>query len=215
MDYILSPHPQGTPEWLQDRAGMLTGSNVANIYATIKSGVAAAYRDEMMALALERVTGAARPSGFVSQDMKWGTEQEPFARMILEGELGIQIIEQGFCYLPDLKVGGSVDGLIDPDTDHAGLVELKCPKSATHWEYWKAGVIPPAYIPQITHNVWVTGAKYAIFASYDPRMPENVQMFHTSVLRSDLPIEDHERKVRTFLHEVDALENEIRNARRR
>lgn len=214
MNYILSPHPQGTPEWLQDRAGVLTGSNVAAVYATIKSGVAAAYRDEKMALAIERVTGTARQSGFVSADMKWGTEQEPFARMVLEGELGIQIIEQGFCYLPDLKVGGSVDGLIDPGTDNVGLLEAKCPKSTTHWEYWQAGVVPAAYIPQITHNVWVTGAAYAIFCSYDPRMPENVQLFYKRVNRADLPIEEHERKVKAFLKEVDALENEIRNARR-
>ena len=214
MKYILSPHAQGTPEWLADRAGKLTGSNVDAIYATIKSGEAAARRDERMWLAIERVTGQPRPQGFISKDMQWGTEQEPFARMEVESATGLQIIEQGFCYLEDVAAGGSVDGLIDPGTDCVGLFEAKCPKSTTHWEYWKNGVLPPAYVPQVTHNVWITGAQYAIFCSYDPRMPENVRLFHVRVERSALKIDEHEQKVRAFLKEVDALENEIRNARR-
>lgn len=209
---IVSPHAQGTELWLKDRAGRVTGSMVKSLYATIKTGKAVARADYRYQLAVERLTGAPEPQGFVSDDMKWGIEQEKYARMAYEADTGNMVAESGFAYLDDIAAGGSVDGFIASDSNpYAGVWEAKCPKTKTHIKYLEAGGIPKEYIPQITHNVWVSGAEYAVFVSFDPRLPENLQLFHIRVERSSLAIDEHEKMVLAFLVEVDALELKLRN----
>lgn len=202
MRFILSEHPQGSPEWKRDRAGKATGSRAADILATIKSGEAAARRDYRTQLVVERLTGEPAEEGFVSKEMQWGTENEPFARMRYEEETGAIVREAGFAYLPSIPAGCSVDGFIDED-GRIGLLECKCPKSATHVGYLKAGKLPNAYDPQVTHNLWITGADFADFVSFDPRMPPYLQLFHVRVERDEAAIEKHEAAVMRFLKEVD------------
>lgn len=203
MRYRLSEHPQGTPEWKQARAGRATGSRAADILATIKSGEAAARRDYRIQLVTERLSGTPAEDGFVSKDMQWGTEQEPYARMSFEAKTGHIVREAGFAYLPDVMAGCSVDGFIE-DGGRTGLLEAKCPKSATHIGYLLAGRLPPAYVPQVTHNLWVTGAQFADFVSFDPRLPENLQLFHIRVERDEEAIKAYIASVMGFLAEVDA-----------
>jgi hypothetical protein len=209
-EYILSQHPQGSELWLSDRVGKVTGSRVSALYAKIKTGEAAARRDYRMELAIERLTGTPAAQGFVSADMQWGTAQEPFARMAWEAETGCFVQEAGFAYLPDLPVGCSVDGFIGSGDD-LGIFESKCPKSTTHWGYIEADVIPADYLPQIIHNAWVTDAKFAIFVSFDPRMPLNLQLFHKRLEITDAMKNDHERVVMDFLKELDQLEAKMRS----
>ncbi|MDE1907621.1 MAG: hypothetical protein KGH75_14340, partial [Rhodospirillales bacterium] len=77
MNYIVSPWEQGSPEWLADRLGRVTGSRVADIFAkTAKGEYTAQRRKYALELALERLTGI-QPPVFVSWEMKQGTEREP------------------------------------------------------------------------------------------------------------------------------------------
>jgi len=202
MNYILSPHDQGTPEWLQDRAGRVTGSMASALYAKIKTGEAAARADYRTSLAIERLSGMPEEQGYISPEMAWGTAQEPFARMAFESETGISVVESGFAYSPDIMVGCSVDGFIRGDT--LGLIESKSPKTKTHIRYMMEKRVPPAYIPQITHNCWVTGAEFAHFISFDPRIV-GLELFHVEIKAKDLAIEEHEKIVMEFLTEVDTL----------
>lgn len=206
MRYILSEHPQGTPEWKACRAGKATGSRAADILAKIKSGEAAARRNYRVQLVTERLTGAPADDGFVSNDMKWGTEQEPFARMAYELHAGEVVTEAGFTYLPDIQAGCSVDGFIEG----GGILECKCPKSATHISYIQGEKVPSEYEPQILHNLWVTGATFADFVSYDPRMPENLQLFVARYQRDEEKIKAYETELFAFLAEVEALEQDLR-----
>lgn len=206
MNYILSAHAQGTPEWKADRAGKATGSRAADILAKIKTGEAAARRDYRVQLVTERLTGAPADDGFISKEMAWGTEQEPFARMAYEMLTGVVVREAGFAFLPDVQVGCSVDGFTEDD----GFLEIKCPKSSTHIGYLTANVVPSSYLPQITHNLWVTGCKYADFVSFDPRLPENLQLFIKRVERDEESIKLHAEQVMLFLSEVDNLESSLR-----
>ena len=154
-----------------------------------------------MQLVTERLTGAPVENGFVSNDMIWGIEQEPFARMAYEEATGLIVNEAGFLYLPDVAAGCSVDGLIEG----GGLFEAKCPKSATHISYLLANRIPPAYEPQLIHNLWITGEQFADFVSFDPRLPAHLQMFCIRMERDDAKIKAHEEEVLQFLSEVDNL----------
>lgn len=204
--FILSPHPQGTPEWKAARAGKATGSMASCILAKIKSGEAAERRNYRVQLVTERLTSEPAEDGFTSKEMLWGTEQEPFARMAYEADIGDIVAEAGFAYLPDLSAGCSVDGFVGSD----GIFEAKCPKSATHIKYLLGAKLPTEYEPQVRHNLWVTGREFCDFVSFDPRLPENLQLFRVRALRSELDMDEYEAELRKFLGEVDALEARLR-----
>lgn len=201
--FILSAHEQGSEGWLLDRAGKATGSRAKDILATIKTGESAARRDYRLELAIERMTGTPAPQGFVSQEMMWGTEQEPFSRMAFEERTGLIVNEAGFAYLPDVMAGCSVDGFID-DGGRLGFWESKSPKSFTHIQYLKAKRLPPEHEPQILHNFYVTGAEFADFVSFDPRLIPALQMFHIRIERDDRAVKEYEEKLLAFLDEVDS-----------
>ncbi|HEY6018388.1 MAG TPA: YqaJ viral recombinase family protein [Candidatus Paceibacterota bacterium] len=203
-DLIISSHAQQTPEWLQCRAGRATGSRAKDILAKIKSGEAAARRNYRTQLVTERLTGYPQESGFVNDAMRWGTEQEPYARMAYESATGNLVSELGFIYLPDVMAGCSLDGLIE-EGGGVGIFEAKCPVSATHVEYLTAGKLPSEHKPQVIHNVYVTGADFADFVSFDPRMPEKLQLFKIRWERNDAEIAEYEAELKAFLAETEAL----------
>jgi hypothetical protein len=207
--YIVSPHAQRTDGWYQDRAGRLNGSEVAAIYATIKTGEAAARRNLRLKLVLERITGKPQRGDYINAAMQRGIDCEPLNRQALEVETGLLVEELGYCYMPDLMVGCSLDGRVE-DAGLLGITEFKCPESNTHLEYLREGVLPSVHTPQVTHNVWVTGADFCYFQSWDDRFPEAMQVFRLRVKRADLDIAGHEKAVLAFLAEVVRDEAELR-----
>lgn len=208
MKFTILTDPQGSPEWLLNRCGVLTGSRAGDVLAKIKTGEAAARRDYRVQLLCERLTGRATEQGFVSKDMEWGTEQEPFARAAYEIATGNFVRQTGFLKCSDLAVGCSLDG---DSNDFKIIQEIKCPKTATHLKWMLNGEIPSEHIPQITHNAWVTGASQCDFISYDPRLPEHLQLFIVSVKREKLNIAEYEKEALQFLKELDELEDKLRN----
>lgn len=210
MRYITCTHPQGSEGWFSDRLGKVTGSSVSAVFAKIKTGEASTRADYRMDLVLERITGKPTEPDFVkTKDMERGNEMEPHARMGFEIATGLDVRESGFVYLPDVAAGCSVDGWIEQD-GKIGIFEAKCPKSKTHYGYLLAGVAPSQYMPQITHNMWVTGAEFCYFTSYDDRMPEGLQQFIIRIDRNEDAIREHEAGVLQFLKEVDADEAKMR-----
>lgn len=207
MNFTIHDATQGTPEWLAARAGRLTGSRASDMLAKVKSGEAAARRDYRVQLVTERLTGCPQEDGFVSADMRWGSEQEPFARMAYEASTGIIVRQTGFLALDDHMAGCSLDGDVEK---FAGIVEFKCPKSATHIAYLTDGGLPSKYRPQVTHNLWVTGAQWCDFVSFDPRLPENLQLFIVRVNRADVDLSSYEAEALGFLREVEEMEDQLR-----
>jgi predicted phage-related endonuclease len=177
--------------------------------ATLKSGgEPAARRDYRMQLVAERLTGQPQDSLFVNDAMQWGIDTEPAARMAYEAATGIVVREVGLI-LPDdedFMVAISPDGLIDSD----GGCEIKCPKTATHLSWLEADEVPAEHIPQIELSLLVTGLRYWKFVSYDPRLPEGLQLFHKTYYRIDARLSDLDTKVRAFIAEVDEETERIR-----
>ena len=121
---------QRTPEWFAVRCGKVTASRVADLMARIKTGYAASRDNYMAQLVCERITGKPAES-YSNAAMQWGTEQEPFARAAYEAHTGVIVEETGFHSHPTIEAAGaSPDGLVGED----GLVEIKCPNTATHIE---------------------------------------------------------------------------------
>jgi len=193
--------PQRSQEWFAARLGRLTGSRASDMLATIKSGEAAARRDLRLQLVCERLTGTVQEDGFVSPAMERGVVLEPAAFAAYEALTGNLAQRTGFLLWDDMPVGCSPDGYVD---DYEGIVEFKCPKSATHLKYLRGGVVPADYLPQITHNLLVSGAQWCDFMSYDDRFPVHLQTFLVRVQRSDVDIVGYARKATAFLDEVAA-----------
>lgn len=194
---------QRTEEWRRARAGRLTGSRAVDMLSTVKgkpNTEAAGRRNVRTQYVLERITGVPQESNFVSADMRWGTEHEQEALALYEAVTGCLVRRLGFLQHTDLMAGVSPDAVIG---DFDGLVECKAPKSATHMGYLLSGKVPYDYLCQIRHGLWLTGATYCEFISYDPRFPESLRLFMSRVEASTLDLPAYDREVRTFLKEVE------------
>lgn len=191
---------QRTAEWYAARIGRLTGSCAGDMLARIKTGEAAARRDLRVRLVCERLTGESQEDAYVSKEMQRGIDREKDAFAAYEAQTGNLVQRVGFIAHDDLLAGCSPDGQIGNFT---GLVELKVPKSATHLRYLKAGCVPADYVAQVTHNLWITGAQWCDFVSYDDRFPSALRLFIVRVERDPKAIDAYELMARTFLTEVE------------
>jgi putative phage-type endonuclease len=201
MGYTVITADQRTPEWFAARLGCITASRASDIVAQIKSGEAAARRDYRMQLVCERLTGAVQEDGYTNAEMSRGIELEPEAVLAYEHATGRTVTKVGFLRSDEFMAGASPDGVIG---DFDGLIELKCPKSATHLRYVRAGVVPSDYLPQMAHQLWISGAPWVDFVSYDPRFPSTLQTFIARLTREQADLDTYIAKARAFLVEVDA-----------
>jgi hypothetical protein len=184
---------------------MLCASDAADMLAKIKTGEAAARRDLRLRLTIERLTGQPQDEVFANGAMAWGTEHEGEARLAYESLTGNLVHEVGFLAHDTLLAGCSPDGEMG---GFKTLLEIKAPKSATHLGYVRGRKIPSVYLPQLTHQLWITSADAVEFFSYDPRMPTGLQTFWVTLTRGDVDIAAYELAARLFLDEVarDVLE---------
>jgi putative phage-type endonuclease len=197
---------QGTAEWFAARAGKVTASRVADVIAKTKTGYSTSRANYAAELLCERLTGVCEP-GFTNTAMQWGKDQEPFARDCYAERHGLDVYEVGFIDHPEIAMSGaSPDGYVGDD----GLVEIKCPITATHLDTLLSGHAPMKYMPQIQWQLACTGRAWCDFVSYDPRLPHEMQLFVARVPRDVSMILELESEVSTFLRELDAKVETLR-----
>jgi putative phage-type endonuclease len=189
---------QGTEAWHQLRLGKVTASRVADIMAKTKTGVSASRGNYLIELALQRVTGVIEPM-YTNEAMQWGTATEPQARVAYEVKTGNFVDQIAFVEHDIIEwFGCSPDGLVGKD----GLIEIKCPNSATHWATIKDGKPPNKYVIQMQTQMACTNRQWCDFVSFDLRMPERSQLFICRVERDQKMIDEIELEVMKFLIEV-------------
>jgi hypothetical protein len=202
--FLIADMPQRSPEWFAARCGRLTSSDVAKIFmeGRKKGDESATKRDLRIRLACERLTGVSQDDGgeYRNAYMQRGVEREGDARLAYEAYSGRVVQEVGLLTLPDLHVGCSLDGYVG---DYEGIVELKCPKTATHLEYLRTVGAPDDYLPQIRHQLWISGAAWCDFVSFDDRLPDKLQLVVRRMRREDADLPAHELAVRGFLSEIE------------
>jgi putative phage-type endonuclease len=197
---------QRTEEWFKARLGKVTASKVADVLAKTKTGVSASRANYLSDLVVERLTGQ-QAEFYQNEAMQWGTETEPQARMAYEAQTNNLVDEEGFIDHPSIaNLGCSPDGLVGD----SGLIEIKCPNSKTHIDTLLSGKAPSKYIPQMQTQMAVTGRKWCDFVSFDPRLPEDLQLFIVRVERDDEYIANLEKEVSAFLQEVDETVNKLK-----
>ena len=197
---------QRSPEWFSQRTGKVTASRVSDLMAKTKSGPSASRASYMAQLITERLTQTPT-EGFSSAAMQWGTDTEPQARMAYELMTGEAVVETGFIPHPTIAgFGASPDGLVGSD----GLIEIKCPNSATHIETLLAGKVPSKYMIQMQVQMMCCGRDWCDFVSFDPRMPGDMNFWMQRVFADPTMQEDISAEVIKFLGDLDHKLQQLR-----
>lgn len=196
---------QRTEEWFAQRLGKVTASKVADLMAKTKSGYSTSRDNYMAQLVVERITNT-KAESYSNAAMEWGTTQEPFARAAYEAFTGFMVEEVGFVQHPTIQwAGASPDGLVDDD----GLVEIKCPNTATMIDILLTGKVPQKYFIQMQMQMACTGRTWCDYVVFDPRMPTKAQLFVKRVPRDDVFIAEMEAEIINFLAEVDVQVSQL------
>jgi len=189
---------QGTPEWLAQRLGKATASRIADVIAKTKTGYSTSRANYVAELVCERLTGAGAER-FTNAAMAWGTEKEPEAKAAYEFMLNVDVAPAGFVDHPKIPMSGaSPDGYVGD----LGLIEIKCPNTATHIETLLSGKVPDKYVVQMFWQMLCTNRQWCDYVSFDPRLPPHLQLFIKRIHRDEKRMGEIEQEVEAFLAEV-------------
>jgi putative phage-type endonuclease len=190
---------QRSDQWFAARIGKVTASRVADVLAKTKSGYSTSRDNYMAQLVCERLTGQ-REEFFTSAAMQHGTDTEPLARAAYESLKDVLVDEVGFVPHPSIiMAGASPDGLVGDN----GLLEIKCPNTATHIDTLLSQTVPGKYNTQMQFQMACTDREWCDFVSFDNRLPEELQLFVKRVPRDNMYIRLMEDEIVKFLNELD------------
>lgn len=191
---------QGSKEWYDLRARNLTASR----FEVIMSG------SEKALDTLIKSCRAPRPfsDSPYAPALQWGKHYEPWARAEYEMVSGNRVRSTGLYQHHTLRVSASPDGIVDAVFENQVMtlplfgVEIKCPYvQAVHRNTLEYGV-PEKHTAQIQGNMWLTGAPYWDFISFDPRLKSlGSKIFIQRIHRDSGYIAKLEERVR-WLHEI-------------
>lgn len=197
---------QRSPEWYAQRLGRVTASRVADVIARTRSGWGASRANYMTELLVERLTGAVAES-YTSPAMQHGIDTEPLAKAAYEFYADAIVEESPFFHHATLYAGASPDGLVGD----VGLLELKCPQTATHVDTLLGSSIPDKYQVQMLWQMACCDREWCDFASFDPRLPARMQLHVKRIERDDKRIAELEKDVGEFLTELAEREQQLRD----
>jgi putative phage-type endonuclease len=190
---------QRSDAWFSARLGKVTASRVADVIAKTKSGYSASRDNYMAQLICERLTGQQGES-FTNSAMTWGTETEPLARSAFEAHANVMVEEVGFVPHPRIRdSGASPDGLVGL----FGMLEIKCPNTATHIDTLLTQTVPSKYITQMQWQMACCERQWCEFVSFDPRLPQDLQLFVKRVEFNQTYVAMLEEEVINFLEELE------------
>lgn len=158
---------QGSPEWLQARAGIVTASTVGKLLTyTGKVANNDTSRSLTETLVAERITGHVEYVHPTAAMIR-GTLDEPFARDAYEEHYGL-VNTVGFYRLEaDQYVAGySPDGV----TKSGGLLEIKSRSPRIHMRTILEDRVPPANMAQLQMGMFVTGKPWIDYLSWSGGM---------------------------------------------
>ena len=191
-------------QWIQDRCGKLTASEIYKIMGKGKTKdqyfgqVAESY---MLQKVGEILTLEPNNGGRVNiSSLEWGNHYESEAATKFQERydlLSLQYfgVSNPKFYSYNEYCGGSPDGVFEAASGDAGIIEIKCPYNSTehvkHLLVTDASAlldIAPEYYWQMIANMLFTETRIGYFISYDPRMALERLQLHVVPIE---PIEGH------------------------
>lgn len=198
---------QGTEEWHLQRVGNITASRIHDIMAKTKSGYSSSRQNYLADLVVEILTGGYTET-YQSQAMRWGIEKEPEARTVYEFLTDQKVMVAEYAKHPTiLDSGASPDGLVG----NYGLIEIKCPNTATHVNMLIKKSIPKQYYLQMQWQLECTERKWCDFVSYDPRMPPEFYIFIKRISKDEQLLETIREEVIKFREEINSTLEKLNN----
>jgi hypothetical protein len=202
----------GWGELSPERIGKATASRISDVIAKTKSGYGASRANYAAELVAERLTGVQYSSGYENAAMKWGRETEPLARVAYEFHTDNQVEKAGFVIHPTIPMSGaSPDGLVQFASHpmmnvgaNLGLVEIKCPTTATHIATLRGEPLADKYYVQVQWQMACTKRLWTDWVSFDPRLPEEMRLFVARIPLDRKRVHELEDEVTAFLAEVEA-----------
>ena len=197
---------QRSEEWFAARLGKVTASRVADVIAKTKSGYSASRDNYMAQLICERLTGQ-KGESFTNAAMTHGVDTEPLARSAYEAHAEM-VEEVGFVQHPKIEMAGaSPDGLVGL----FGMLEIKCPNTATHIDTLLTQSVPTKYITQMQWQMRCCERQWCDFVSFDPRLSQELQLFVKRVEFDASYVAILEEEVNLFLKELDDKVTKLTN----
>jgi exodeoxyribonuclease (lambda-induced) len=197
---------QRSAEWYQHRCGRVTGSNIGKVMAYLKRGGETkerwAYKVDVLT---EQLTGES-VKHYVSPYMQKGIDDEPKSIQEYERRTGEMVIPVGFVFHPSIEMAGcSPDGLLGDDA----VLEVKNLEPSNHVAAILDGTVPADYYDQIQFELRCTEREYGIYLLHCEEQLARYRQFSIRVPRDEGRIAEIDDGVRMFLHEVDALRNNL------
>ena len=203
---------QGSPDWHQARAGVITASMFSDARSRLKSGPnkgepTSKALDYAFRLAVERISGHPLDGGFETWQMRRGHELEPEARMEHEIQTGLIVTQVGIVLTDDGAFGASADGFIGED----GGSEYKCFLAPEKLRTFHIDNDASEIMDQVQGCMWITGRKWWHIGLYCPDLrPVGRQLWWQEFKRDDDYIEQLEDDLWKFKLLVDQYEAKLR-----
>ena len=159
---------QGSDEWLAQRCGVLTASEMKLIVTpTLKTADNDKTRAHVWELLFQRLTGFVEPQ-YVSDAMLRGQEDEIYARAAYEQHFA-PVTEVGFITNNrwGFTIGYSPDGLVGDD----GLIECKSRTGKYQIQTIAENEVPAEYMIQLQTGLLVSERQWVDFISYSGGLP--------------------------------------------
>lgn len=194
--------PQGGPEWVACKTGKISASRFKELLAKGQGKTRQNYLYEVAAEILTGQKTVKKPTAA----MEWGVLTEPAAREAYMIKERVQIRQVGFVEMTKADgegcgVGCSPDGLIADD----GMLETKCPNTATHIETILSNAMPSEHKPQVQGGLYVCQRKWCDFVSFDPRIQGPASYFKIRVYRDEDYISRLQTEVDRFIVELQGV----------
>lgn len=175
---------QGSPEWHDQRRGMVTASVVGQLItaSTLKPARNDTSRGLTALLVAERITGYTEPT-WMNDDMLRGVMDEPRARDRYAETQEVDVTEIGFMVRDDWgwSLGYSPDGLVGGH----GLIEVKSRRQKKQLQTILADAVPAENMAQIQAGLLVSGREWCDYISYCGGMPMFVKRVYPDPLWSE------------------------------
>ena len=217
---------QGTLEWLQARAGNITGSvaymlmtkprSKADKEAGNLSATAIAYLKKKAVEIYADADYMPLDLGNASADMRRGNELEDEAVGAYLNAAGIDFWD---FHHPDFVqcgpyLGFSPDGLVGDD----GMIEVKCPTSKNAiFDYWTIKSasdlkrIKKEYYWQIQYTLLLTGRQWCDFIVYTPQFGDKKSLYYIRIERVEEDILELHNTLQKAVESIELLLSEIQN----
>ena len=180
-DCTLIDCEQRSPEWFQHRLGCLTASQFGD-WLTKSGKVAEKARLTAASRCLAEAVGFPDPSPYETDDMRRGTELEPYALDAFNKQMDFVVDTIGFAKSIHGSFGCSPDGIMD----NGEGVEIKCPRMSKLIQYKALDELPDEYKAQVHGSMAVTGAKAWWFVAYHPSSPLYIKLVERDQYTEDM-----------------------------